>query len=230
MKHGVLPFAWHGVTVSQFISSARDRSDKNLDPTTQSEFNDQIVSNITEVAPGHQCYSIDRHEGITAGTNATIQLEYWSDFEGENNGNNRSFFACADIVSPTVKNYIQTSLALPQTFVETNDFSVKVPCFNVTSNNFNALTPDSSASGSAPFQISSSANQSASSGQPTSGGGLSTSAKAGIAIGAILGGLVILGAVGFLVWRKGKKVGLHNREAYELRAQELGLPPTSKGP
>lgn len=25
-------------------------------------------------------------------------MEYWSDFEGENNGNNQSFYACADIV------------------------------------------------------------------------------------------------------------------------------------
>jgi hypothetical protein len=58
------------------------------------------VNNITDVDPWHQCYSIDRLEGITAGTNATIQLEYWSEFEGENNGNNQSFFACADIVSP----------------------------------------------------------------------------------------------------------------------------------
>lgn len=57
------------------------------------------MNNITDVDPGHQCYSIDRLEGMTAGTNATIQLEYWSEFEGENNGNNQSFFACADIVS-----------------------------------------------------------------------------------------------------------------------------------
>jgi hypothetical protein len=230
MKHGILSFAWHGVTVSQFISNAKDDFDKPLDPTTQSEFNDQVVSNITEVAPGHQCYSIDRHEGIPAGTNATIQLEYWSGFEGENNGNNQSFFACADIVSITVKKYSRTRLTLPQTFVETNDFSVRVPCFNVTSNNFNTPTPDTSASGSAPFQTSSSANQSALSSQPPGGGGISTSVKAGIAIGAVLGGLAILGAVGFFVWRKGKNAGLHNREAYELRAKNLGMLPSSKGP
>lgn len=72
---------------------------KCIDPTTQADFDDQVVNNITDVDPGHQCYSIDRLEGITAGTNATIQLEYWSEFEGENNGNNQSFFACADIVS-----------------------------------------------------------------------------------------------------------------------------------
>ena len=230
MKHGTLPFAWHRVTVSQFASNAKDDSDRPLDPTTQLDFNDQVVSNIAEVAPGHQCYSVDRHEGIPAGTNATIQLKYWSDFEGENNGNNQSFFACADIVSVTVKKYSKTRLTLPQTFVETNDFSVRVPCFNVTSNNFNAPTPDASASGSAPFQTSSSANQPAFFSQPPGGGGISTSVKAGIAVGAVLGGLAILGAVGFFVWRKGKNVGLHNREAYELRAKNFGTPPSSKGP
>ncbi|OSS54179.1 hypothetical protein B5807_01497 [Epicoccum nigrum] len=192
------------------IALSLARSDN---PTTQSKFNDQLVGNITEVAPGHQCYSIDRHEAISAGTNATIQLEYWSQFEGENNGNNESFFACADI-----------------TFVETNDFSVKVPCFNVTSNNFNIPTLDASASGSPPSQTSSSANQSASFDQPPGGGGLSTSAKAGIAVGAVLGGLAIMGAVGFSVWQKGKNVEMHYKEAYELRAKALEKPPGSKGP
>jgi hypothetical protein len=207
-----------------------DSSDKHRDPTTQSKFNDQLVGNITEVAPGHQCYSIDRHEAISAGTNATIQLEYWSQFEGENNGNNESFFACADIISTTVKKYSKTRLTLSQTFVETNDFSVKVPCFNVTSNNFNIPTLDASASGSPPSQTSSSANQSASFDQPPGGGGLSTSAKAGIAVGAVLGGLAIMGAVGFSVWQKGKNVEMHYKEAYELRAKALEKPPGSKGP
>lgn len=68
------------------------------DPTQQSEFDDQVVNNVTEIEPGHQCYKLNQLEGITPGTNATIQLEYWSEFEGENNGNNQSFFACADVV------------------------------------------------------------------------------------------------------------------------------------
>lgn len=68
------------------------------DPTTQADFDDQVVNNITDIDPGHQCYKIDALEGIAPGTNATIQLEYWAEFEGENNGNNQSFFACADIV------------------------------------------------------------------------------------------------------------------------------------
>lgn len=58
------------------------------------------MHNVTDIDPGHQCYKLDNRqtEGITAGTNATIQLEYWAEYEGENNGKNQSFFACADIV------------------------------------------------------------------------------------------------------------------------------------
>lgn len=70
------------------------------EPTTQSEFSEQIVQNITEVEPGHQCYKIaSLPSTATAGTNATIQLAYWADFEGENGGKNETFYACADIVS-----------------------------------------------------------------------------------------------------------------------------------
>ncbi|KAJ4333361.1 hypothetical protein N0V87_007652 [Didymella glomerata] len=173
-------------------------------PTTQADFDDQVVNNITDVDPGHQCYSIDRLEGITAGTNATIQLEYWSEFEGENNGNNQSFFACADI-----------------TFVETINFSIKVPCFNVTSDNFNTPTPGSSGSSPSNTDLSASSTPEQASG---GGGGLSTGAKAGIAVGAIVGGLAVLGAGAFFLWRRGKSTGLKNKDAYELRAKNLGSP------
>lgn len=70
------------------------------EPTTQSEFSEQIVQNITEVEPGHQCYKIaSLPSSATAGTNATIQLAYWADYEGENGGKNETFYACADVVS-----------------------------------------------------------------------------------------------------------------------------------
>lgn len=72
------------------------------DPTAQSEFSEQIVQNITEVEPGHQCYKIaSLPSSASAGTNATIQLAYWADYEGENGGKNETFYACADIVSHT---------------------------------------------------------------------------------------------------------------------------------
>lgn len=69
-----------------------------VDPTTQADFDDQVVNNITDIDPGHQCYKIERLENVSPGTNATIQLEYWAEYEGENNGKNQSFFACADVV------------------------------------------------------------------------------------------------------------------------------------
>lgn len=69
-----------------------------LDPTTQADFGKQVVPNTTDVDPGHQCYKVGQLDNAQAGQNATIQLEYWAEFEGENNGNNQSFFACADIV------------------------------------------------------------------------------------------------------------------------------------
>ena len=70
------------------------------DPTVQSQFVEQVVHNVTEIVPGHQCYKIDPIPNtIKAGTNATIQLEYWSTYEGENDGKNQTFYACADVVS-----------------------------------------------------------------------------------------------------------------------------------
>lgn len=71
----------------------------NSDPTAESEFTEQIVSNVTEIVPGHQCYKIASIPStVTAGSNATIQLEYWAHYEEENSGNNETFYACADIV------------------------------------------------------------------------------------------------------------------------------------
>jgi hypothetical protein len=59
------------------------------------------VSNVTEILPGHQCYKIASIPStVTAGTNATIQLEYWATYDGENNRKNETY-ACADIVRCT---------------------------------------------------------------------------------------------------------------------------------
>lgn len=173
-------------------------------PTSQSDFGRQVVHNTTDVDPGHQCYKLDNRqlEGITAGTNATIQLEYWAEFEGENNGKNQSFFACADI-----------------TFVEAQNFNLQVPCFNVTSEDFNAPTPTGSPRSSSTGLTSSqppSSNQSSS--------GLSSGAKAGIAVGSIVAGLAVFGAIGFFLWRRGKTAGLKGKDEYELRAKNLESP------
>ncbi|KAF1846056.1 uncharacterized protein K460DRAFT_366896 [Cucurbitaria berberidis CBS 394.84] len=173
-------------------------------PTKQSDFDDQIVDNVTEVDPGHQCYKIEALENIREGTNATIQLEYWADFEGENDGKNQSFFACADI-----------------TFVETKNFKLQVPCFNVTSKDFEP--PETSGTPATPSggaNLSGSQTPSASSGSS----GLSKGAKAGIAVGVIVAGLAIFGAIGFFLWRRGRNAGLQGKDQYELRAKNLSSP------
>jgi hypothetical protein len=55
---------------------------------------------------------------------------------------------------------------------------------------------------------------------------LSGVAKAGIAIGAILGGLLVLGAIAFFLYRRGMLTGLRKRDSYELRAKELNAAKT----
>ncbi|KAH7132271.1 hypothetical protein B0J11DRAFT_521304 [Dendryphion nanum] len=186
--------AWH---VAFRISYAEN-------PTRQAEFSSITNENATDIDPGHQCYKLNQIEGKTAGQNATIQMEYWAEYEGENNGNNQSFFACADI-----------------TFVESKDFTTQIPCFNVTTDNFNEPTPTGTKPTSSATNLGSSSSNSASSIPAPSSGGLSTGAKAGIAVGAIVGGLAIIGAIAFFIFRHGKQTGLQNRNSYELRAAKL---------
>lgn len=106
-----------------------------------------------------------------------------------------------------------------QTFVETSDFTIQVPCFNVTSDEFDAPTPSSS---NLPANTDLSV---APSSAPSSGSnGLSTGAKAGIAVGTIVAGLALFGAIGFFLWRRGRNAGLKGKDEYELRAKNLGSP------
>ncbi|CAN8098348.1 unnamed protein product [Discula destructiva] len=150
------------------------------DPTSESDFTEQVVSNVTEIEPGHQCYKIDTLPStVTAGSNATIQLEYWSDYEDENGGNNQTFYACADV-----------------TFVEAADFSVQVPCFNVTAVDFDS--GDATATATAITTATATAAASSSSGSNS----LSKGAIAGIAVGTIVGSLAIVGAFAFILLKK----------------------------
>ncbi|KAF2255281.1 hypothetical protein BU26DRAFT_448617 [Trematosphaeria pertusa] len=178
------------------------------DPTTQAEFDDQVVNNISDIDPGHQCYKLNQLESIEAGTNATIQLEYWAEYEGENNGNNQSFFACADV-----------------TFIRTEDFTAQVPCFNVTSDDFNAPSSTASSTGLPAASATGLAATPSTSSASGSSGGLSSGAKAGIAVGSIIGGLALIGMIAFFMWRRGKATGLKGKDEYELRAKTLTTPP-----
>ncbi|KAI1382296.1 hypothetical protein F4677DRAFT_401556 [Hypoxylon crocopeplum] len=164
-------------------------------PTIQSQFAQQVVSEVSEIEPGHQCYKVATVPStVAAGSNATIQLEYWSNVDNELSGRNQTFYACADI-----------------TFVELQDFTTNPPCFNVTASDFNSgdssststASPVPSATGAASEETPVTSNTAASS-SSSSGDGLSGGAKAGIAVGVIVASLAIVGAVAFVVLRRRK--------------------------
>ncbi|KAI1485756.1 hypothetical protein F5X96DRAFT_658239 [Biscogniauxia mediterranea] len=157
------------------------------DPTTQSQFTEQAVSNISSIEPGHQCYKIaEIPDSVAAGSNATIQLEYWSSVDDELNGQNQSFYACADI-----------------TFVEASNFDIQVPCFNVTSADFNS--PDPSTSTALPSATATSDGAAADTNSSSSNnGGLSASQTAGIAVGVVVASLLVVGTVAWTVLRRRK--------------------------
>ncbi|KAH8592734.1 hypothetical protein B0O99DRAFT_228780 [Bisporella sp. PMI_857] len=154
-------------------------------PTTQAEFSG-IKGNVSEIEPGHQCYGIPASpSSVTAGSNATIQLEYWAN----DSNKNESFFACADI-----------------TFVEAALFTTQIPCFNVTSAEFeeaepsSATTPSTTPANTANASAEDSAAPTAE--KSSSGGGLSGGAKAGIAIAAIAGAAFIAAGAFFVLRKK----------------------------
>ncbi|KAI2471195.1 hypothetical protein F4781DRAFT_387652 [Annulohypoxylon bovei var. microspora] len=165
-------------------------------PTIQSQFSQQVVSEVTEIEPGHQCYKVASiPSSVTAGTNATIQLEYWSNIDNELGGANQTFYACADI-----------------TFVEAENFNINAPCFNVTASDFNS-GDSSSTSSSVPSATSATSDSDTTSNQSSSssGDGLSTGAKAGVAVGVIVASLGIVGAIAFIMLRKRRAA--HDSEA-----------------
>ncbi|KAI1111637.1 hypothetical protein F5Y14DRAFT_464404 [Nemania sp. NC0429] len=162
------------------------------DPTLQSQFTQQVAG-VPEVDSGHQCYKVaDIPNTVTAGSNATIQLEYWSNMDNELGGRNQSFFACADI-----------------TFVEAANLRTQIPCFNVTSDDFNS--PEPSSTGTAGQSDDTSTTGTSSS---NSSGGLSTGAIAGITVGVIVASLSVIGAVAFVVFRRRSS----RTTDYELRS------------
>ncbi|EGX50890.1 hypothetical protein TWF173_011091 [Orbilia oligospora] len=140
-------------------------------PTTQSAFNTFVPARVDAIEPGHQCYKAPTIANVAEGTNATIQMEYWSN----DSGKDESFFACADI-----------------TLVGATAFADTIPCFNVTASEFEAPQSTETVIQAAPEQ-------------PASDNGLSTGAKAGIAVGSILGASAIIGVAVFFAFRKRSK-------------------------
>ncbi|KAI9925063.1 hypothetical protein MW887_006471 [Aspergillus wentii] len=146
------------------------------DPTSNSDFT-TIVSGsaFPDLDPGHECYSVPNPpSNITSGANATLQLEYVSDFD---NDGNETYYACADI-----------------TYVDLSEFTTSIPCFNVTEDD-----ASSSSSTSA-----STASSTATSDSSSGGSSLSKGAIAGIVVGSVVGAALIGAALFFggRYWQK----------------------------
>ncbi|KAK6535902.1 hypothetical protein TWF281_000153 [Arthrobotrys megalospora] len=139
-------------------------------PTTQSAFRTFVPARVDAIEAGHQCYRAPSLSSVAEGTNATIQMEYWSN----DSGKDESFYACADI-----------------TLVGTTAFTDTIPCFNVTASEFEPPQSTETVIQPAPEQNTASSDN-----------GLSTGAKAGIAVGAILGASAIIGVAVFFAFRK----------------------------
>ncbi|KAF7907783.1 uncharacterized protein EAF01_005369 [Botrytis porri] len=123
---------------------------------------------------------------VEAGTNATIQLEYTSTYDGSGN---ETFYACADV-----------------TFVEESDFTTSVSCFNATvtgpstegiASSVATSSATSTSTGSLTVSLSTTSDSSSS-----SSSGLSKSAAAGVTVGCIAGGLALVGFAVFLLMKK----------------------------
>ncbi|KAG8625776.1 hypothetical protein KVT40_006177 [Elsinoe batatas] len=155
-------------------------------PQIESDFSVVIDdARLTELDPGHACFAVpDPPSGTQAGSNATLQIRYTSDFETDKN---ETFYACADI-----------------RYVLTQDFSYNVPCFNASVDDFTlpAAIATPSSSGTAASATTTSSGSAVSSAQAeASGSGLSGGAIAGVVIGAIAGVALLVGGLLFL-WRR----------------------------
>lgn len=108
-----------------------------------------------------------------AGANATFQLKYIGDMESDKN---ETYYACADV-----------------TYVSASKFTYSIPCFNVTSDEFTAVSTSTAGAGSTATAGSSkgsdSKSETDSDSESSSGGGsgLSGGAIAGIVIGSVAG-------------------------------------------
>lgn len=104
---------------------------------------------------------------------------------------------------------------LPQQyFVETTDFDLQVPCFNVTAESFDSTVTSTVAVATA-TSVSSSGGSSS----------LSKGAIAGIAVGTIVGSLSIVGAAAYMLLKKRK----NNTVSDQTQGQEMHKMPNDAG-
>ncbi|KAI9038961.1 copper acquisition factor BIM1-like domain-containing protein [Aspergillus affinis] len=150
-------------------------SHKN-NPTSNDDFEAFIEkSDVSDIKPGHECYSVPNPTiDAEAGQNATFQIKYTSNMETDKN---ETYYACADV-----------------TYVPTSQFTYSVPCFNVTSDEFTAVSTTTAGAGSTATAGSSKGSDDKSKAESDSdsssgggGSGLSGGAIAGIVVGAVAG-------------------------------------------
>ena len=150
------------------------------------------------------CYPIPNPpSNIEAGSNATIQIKYTADFETDRN---ETYYACADIY-----------------YIPTNQFTVQVPCFNVSSDDFAAPDDDnhddgdpatSSTASSVPASTTGSSETEPSS--SSSNSSLSGGEIAGIVIGVLAALAIIAGF--FFVWGRRKQRERQREQEANVRA------------
>ncbi|UNI18588.1 hypothetical protein JDV02_004846 [Purpureocillium takamizusanense] len=145
------------------------------DPKSNGDFATLIDAKaMRELDKGHTCVPIvDPPSSVKAGSNATLQIKYISEFDKPEN---ETFYACADI-----------------TYVALSDFKDSIPCFNAT-------IPDTGkGSKSSPTASPKPSSGTPSSGGGSSG--LSGGAIAGIVVG-VIAGVGLLGAAAIFWYRR----------------------------
>ncbi|RHZ45931.1 uncharacterized protein CDV56_101901 [Aspergillus thermomutatus] len=155
-------------------------SHKN-NPLSNDDFETFIsATRIPDIEVGHECYPVPNVPAdVEAGSNATFQIKYTSDEDGA--AKNETYYACADII-----------------YVPTSQFTYQVPCFNVTADEFTAVTTTASA-GSTATGTSSSSMATAKDAKKSSSG-LSGGAIAGIVVGSVAA--VAIGAILLFGYRR----------------------------
>ena len=125
-------------------------------------------------------------------------MEYWAN----DSNKDETFYACADIVGTSSVRWWLQKLTQEQTFVEAAAFTLQIPCFNVTSTEFEVATPSSTVQTTTPSSDSSPVESTTAPVAKSASGGLSAGAKAGISIAAIVAALMAGAAVFFVVRRR----------------------------
>ncbi|GAD97854.1 hypothetical protein ANI_1_2002014 [Paecilomyces variotii No. 5] len=173
------------------------------DPQSIDDFTTIVSSkDFPELYPGHECYAVPNPpSNITPGTNATLQIKYSSDFDTPQN---QTFYACSDI-----------------TYVPSSEFKVDIPCFNVSTEDPEVVS--SQIAGPSTSATSTAGTTKATGGTAKSdNNSLSGGDIAGIVVGSVVGGCLILGIL-FFLWRLYRQRA-RREENIAIRMKELSSP------